>query len=140
MSADPISEPEPLDPEVILTVDYENKTIGVSDEAVRIYYAVKGSGKPENPRQVRWVVLGLRGKDQLFIRPKEGHSKGLFNPVGEGTYKLFWPHIAAESGPPFDPFKNTGADEVEWHYEIEVQSQGAPAFGVDPVVFIERDG
>ncbi len=130
----------PVDPEVVLTVNYDKKTIDVSNDPVRIYYSVKGNGDPEKPREVRWVVLGLKGKDELFIRPKEGQLKELFNPGGEGSYKLFWPHIAAISGPPFNPFKTSKESQLEWHYEIEVQSQGKPAFGVDPIVIIKREG
>ncbi len=130
----------PVDPEVVLTVNYDKKTIDVSDESVRIYYSPKGNGDPEKPRQVRWVALNLKGEDGLFIRPKEGQSKQLFKPNEEGTYRLFWPHVAAISGPPFDPFAGTEATQVEWRYEIEIQREGKAIFGKDPSEFIERAG
>ena len=127
------------DQEVILTVDYDDETIGVSEEEARIHYAVGGNGDPENPRQVRWVVNGMKQTDELVIRPKAAPSAQLLNRGNE--YRLFWPYVSAVSGPPVsNPFEGNEETEVQWAYDIEVRRDSETLFDRDPVVLIEREG
>lgn len=124
-------------------------TIAVTDRGLEIYPRRSGDvevyhrpnpnvGKPERPRQVRWVVVGLRENQTIRIEPKDAGHKGTFED-DKMPYVIAYPDNTITSGktikgpPP--------AHNLLWAYNVTLLENDRPkeGFFIDPDVIIKND-
>ena len=114
-------------------------------EAVTIYFLPENAERYHAPRQVRWVIHGLRKGHTVRISPKEGSRGKLFPALARNSRadsqcdSILSGHVDQEI------FYRADADDgkkdgvARWNYNIEVyDAQGERIGGYDPEVIIKK--
>ena len=121
----------------LVTIAIENDQLFLypqrSSDAVA-YYRTSGSGAdPAKPREIRWVVTGLKPGQRIEIEAKPGYG----DRFKDTKFTITHPSNSVCSGPPAIPAKPAYA--LKWRYGVKLLDSTREINSIDPDVEIRDD-
>lgn len=104
-----------------------------SSDVIAYYRDSPDVGDPSKPREIRWVVTGLKQGQKIEIEAKPGFQ----NKFNKNKFTIEYPDNSVCSGPP--KFKAAPAYSHLWRYSVRLKMGTTGVDAIDPDVEIKDD-